>query len=106
MICEGPSGCGQHVGVRSLVDERPTRGPRLAGQLSRGELACPGASSRRWRVCVRRRLGRLLLVRTPQAAWAAAGARAPAPAEATPPPNHTWEEVRLAEEGASAAEGG
>jgi hypothetical protein len=24
MICEGPAGCGLHVGVRSLVDERPT----------------------------------------------------------------------------------
>jgi hypothetical protein len=85
MICEGPAGCGLHVGVRSLVDERPTHGPRLAGLLSRGELAvvvgaCAPAGAQ---------------------LWAAAGAQALAPVGHPPPPTNPLVEVRLAKGGGS-----
>jgi hypothetical protein len=71
MICEGPAGCGLHVGVRSLVDERPTHGPRLAGLLSRGELAVVVGACAPAGVQL----------------WAAAGAQALAPV-GHPPPSH------------------
>ena len=71
MICEGPAGCGLHVGVRSLVDERPTHGPRLAVLLSRGELAVVVGACAPAGVQL----------------WAAAGAQALAPV-GHPPPSH------------------